>query len=44
MALYGFVEDEAMPVVPWSVQEPASIVAELARPMAELWEPNVDTE
>lgn len=44
MALYGFEEDEAIPVALWSVQVPASMVAEVARPMAELCEPNVETE
>lgn len=44
MALYALEDDEEIPVVPWSVQDPNSMVADVASPRAEFCEPNVDTE
>lgn len=44
MALYALADDEAIPVAPWSVQEPDSMVEDVASPRAEFCEPNVDTE
>jgi hypothetical protein len=44
MALYGFEESDRMPVEPWSVQVLRSIVSEVASPIAEFWDPNVETE
>lgn len=44
MALYALDDEEAMPVAPLSVQEPASIVGDVASPMAEFWDPKVETE
>lgn len=43
MALYGLDEVLATPVAPWSVQEPASMVVEVAYPIAELCEPKTLT-
>lgn len=43
MALYGFADVDLTPVEPWSLQSPASIVLDVARPMAESWDPNVET-
>jgi hypothetical protein len=36
-------EEDETPVEPWSVQEPTSIVEDVATPMAEFWLPNVET-
>lgn len=44
MALYALPDDEAIPVAPWSVQESKSMVADVASPMAESCDSNVDTE
>lgn len=44
IALYGFEELDWMPVEPWSVHEFKSIVGEVARPMAEDWDPKVETK
>jgi hypothetical protein len=44
IALYALEEDDAMPVLPWSVQEPESMVEEVARPIAEFCDPKVETE
>lgn len=43
MALYALLDDDVTPVLPWSVHDPASSVDEVAYPMAELCDPNVDT-
>lgn len=44
MALYAFEESDRTPVDPWSVHVLRSMVSELATPIAEFWEPNVETE
>lgn len=43
MALYDFEELDEIPVAPWSFQEPSSIVSDVASPIAESCEPDVDT-
>lgn len=44
IALYGLEELDWIPVDPWSVHEFKSMVEDVARPMAEDWDPKVDTE
>ena len=44
MALYAFEELEEIPVEPLSVQDPSSMVSDVASPIAESCEVDVDTE
>ena len=44
MALKLLLETDSMPVLPRSVQEPTSIVVDVATPMAETWLPKDPTE
>lgn len=44
MALYALEESDLMPVLPTSVQLPTSIVDDRANPIADVCEPNVETE
>ena len=43
MALYGLALVDATPVAPRSVHVPFSMVEEVARPMADVWDPKVET-
>ena len=44
MALYVFEELEETPVEPLSIQDPSSMVSDVASPIAESCEVDVDTE
>lgn len=44
IALYGLEELDWIPVDPWSVHEFKSMVEDVARPMAEDWDPKVPTQ
>jgi hypothetical protein len=43
MALYALDDEDAMPVAPWSVHDPYSIVPDVAYPIALFWLPKVET-